>query len=99
LVKLHDLRDDGLKDGFIRHVVDTVAKWEVDGIVFSLANTNISQFASTREVLSILVEGHSHDSVRGIKGLFDTVTVVNINVDVQHTLIESEKLENTKDNV
>ena len=36
------------------------------------------------EEVTILVEGHSHDAVCGIKGLLHTVTMMYINVDVQH---------------
>lgn len=33
------------------------------------------------------MEGHGHDAVRGIKSLLHAVSVVNINVDVQHSLV------------
>lgn len=33
------------------------------------------------------MEGHGHDAVRGIKSFLHTVSVVNINVDIQHSLV------------
>lgn len=97
--ELHHSRDDGLEDRLVRHVGNTVAHREVDSIMLSLANTDIAQLTSTREVLSILVEGHGHDSVRSIEGFFDTITMMDINVDVEYALVESKKLENTENDV
>ena len=45
---------------------------------------------SSRKVLSVLVERDSHNSVRGIEGLLHSITMVNINVNVQHTLVVPE---------
>ena len=40
------------------------------------------EVAGAGEVLSILVEGDSHDSVCRVEGLLNTVAMVNVNVDV-----------------
>jgi hypothetical protein len=45
------------------------------------------------------VETGGHDAVRRVEGLLDTVTVVDVNVDVENTLVVAEKLEDTEDNV
>lgn len=47
------------------------------------------QVSSSGEVLPVLVEGHGHNSVRGVEGLLYTVAVVNVDVDVQHPLVVS----------
>lgn len=37
------------------------------------------------------MEGHSHDAVGQVKGLLYTVTVVNVNVNVENSGVVSEK--------
>ena len=39
------------------------------------------------EEVAVLVEGDSHHSVCEIEGLLDTVTMVNINVNIQHSRV------------
>lgn len=82
LIPLHDILDDRFEYAFVRHIVDTVPEGKVHRIVFALANANIAKLSSAWEVLSVFVEGDSHDSVSGIEGLFDTVTVMNVDVNV-----------------
>jgi hypothetical protein len=44
---------------------------------------------SAREIFTEFVERDSHDSVGRVESFFDTVSVVNINVDVQNALVVS----------
>jgi hypothetical protein len=43
------------------------------------------QITGTRKVLAILVKAHRHDPVSGVKRLFNSITVMNIDVNVQYT--------------
>ena len=43
--------------------------------------------ARAREVLAVLVEGDGHHAVGGVEGLLDTVTVVDVDVNVQHSVV------------
>lgn len=45
------------------------------------------QVSGSGEVFPVLVKGNSHDSVCGVEGLLHPVTVVDVNVDVQHPLV------------
>ena len=54
------------------------------------ANDTHPQVTSPRKVFTVLVERHSHDSVSGIEGLLDTITVMNVNVNVENTLVVPE---------
>lgn len=45
------------------------------------------------------MEGYGHNSVGGIKSFFHAVAMMNVNVDVQDTLMVFQKLENGQDNV
>lgn len=89
VVELHDARYYGFEDRFVRRVVYAIAHREVDCVVFSRADADISQLAGAREILAVFVEGYRHDSIRRVKGFFDAVAVVDIDVDVEHTLVES----------
>lgn len=91
--------DYGLEDGSVCRVCDTVSEREVDGVVFARANTDISKFACSGEVLTIFVEGARHDSVGCVEGLLNTISVVYINVDVKNALMESEKFDNAKNDI
>lgn len=99
LVVSHDVLDDGLEDGLVGFVGDTIAERVVDSVVLPGADADVAKFACSREVLSILVERHSHDSVGCVEGLLDAITVVDIDVDVEDALLETEQLQDTKNNV
>lgn len=45
------------------------------------------QVSCSGEVFPVLVKGNSHDSVCGVEGFLHPVTVVDVNVDVQHPLV------------
>jgi len=40
-----------------------------------------------------------HDPIRSIKSLFDPITVMDINIDVQHTMMMLEQLQNSQDTI
>jgi hypothetical protein len=45
------------------------------------------------------VEGDSHDSVGRVESLLDTVTVVNVDVNVEDSLLKAKELNNTENDV
>ena len=47
------------------------------------------EVASSGEIFAVFVEGDRHDSVGCVESLFNAVTMVNVNIDVQHTLVVS----------
>lgn len=49
------------------------------------------QVTSSWEVLSVLVKWDCHDSVSGVEGFLYTVTMVNVNVHVQHSLVVPDR--------
>ena len=90
LVEPHDIFDNRFKYRLVRFVRDTIAKRIVDSVVFALADTNVSEFARSREVLSVLVERHGHDAIGGIEGFLYAITVVDIDVNIEDSLLESQ---------
>lgn len=52
-----------------------------------------------REKVPKLVKRDCHYSISGVKGLLNSITMVNINVNIQNSPVNFEKLEDTKNNV
>lgn len=48
-----------------------------------------SKLTGTREEFTILVKAAGHDSIGGIKGLLDPVSMMNIDIDIQDALVIS----------
>lgn len=62
--------------------------------VIQLAGT-YSEVSGTREILSVFVEGHSHDAVSCVEGFLNSITMMNVNVDVKHSLMVPGKVTET----
>lgn len=45
------------------------------------------------------METAGHNAIGGIKCLFDAISMVAVNVNIQHARIGSEELENTQNNI
>jgi hypothetical protein len=45
------------------------------------------------------VEGNSHNTVGGVEGLLNTITVMDVNIDVEDPLFESEELEDAENDI
>jgi hypothetical protein len=88
LVVSHHSLDDRFEDRFVCCIIDAISEWKIDSIVLASTNTDVPKLTSTWKVLAILVEGDGHDSVCGIKCFLDAIAVVNVDVDVQDTLLE-----------
>lgn len=52
--------------------------------------------ASAREVILELMEGASHDPIGEIEGLLNTITMVDIDINIQHSLVGLKQLQNGK---
>lgn len=49
--------------------------------------------------LSVLVKGASHDPVRRVKSLFDAISVMDVDVDVEYTRMVTQQLQDAQDDV
>ena len=77
------LGHDGDEDILVAFVVDSVSEGEIDGVVFALSGSDVSEVSGAGEIFSIFVEGNSHDAVRRVESFFDAVAVVNVDIDIQ----------------
>lgn len=68
-------------------------------MIFSAADANVPQFSGAWEVLSVFVERDGHNPVCGIEGFLDTVSMMDVNVDVEHSLVKAEELDDAENDV
>lgn len=78
LESLHDLSHDRDEDGFVRLIVNPIAKWDVDCIILPTASTNVSEIASAGEKFTVLVEAHGHDAISCEESFFDSIPMMNV---------------------
>ena len=98
-VPFHDMLYDRLENSFVGGIINAISKGKVDGIILSLANSNVAELACAWKVLALFVERYCHHTVCGVKGFFDTVAVMHIDIYVKDSLLESEKFDNAEHNI
>lgn len=59
-------------------------------------NGTYSEVTCARKVLSIFMERHGHDAVCGVEGLLYSVTVVDVDIDVQNSLMVPDEIISNK---
>lgn len=66
-------------------IVNAIPQGHVQTVVAAtLCSHFIHVTCAREEVVSIFVEGHRHDPVGEVEGLLHAVTVVDVNVNVEH---------------
>ena len=63
----------------------------MDAGAIQIAQPDVVQVTRARVVVFELVHTEGHDSVRGVEGFFDAVAVVDVDVDVEHSLVLFEQ--------
>ena len=64
-----------------------------------LPHPSIPEFSRSREELSVLVQRDGHDSIGRVEGFLDSVSVVNVDVDVEDSFVVPEEFEDSEDDV
>ena len=64
-----------------------------------MTHTDVAELASPWEVLSVFVEGACHDAIGSVKRFFNTIAVVDIDIDVENSRLEAQELDDSEDNV
>jgi hypothetical protein len=60
---------------------------------------NVLKVTGAREILAELVKRNCHYAIGGVKSFFHTVAMMNIDIDIQHALMDFKKLENGEHDV
>ena len=62
----------------------------INGVEFALLGACLKHITGARKkVVAKLVEAGSHNTVSGVEGLLDTVAMVHVNVNVEHSRMVS----------
>ena len=76
-------------------VVDAVLEGHVDRVVFAVLGPDLVAVAGAREeVLGVLVETDRHHPIRAVECLLDPVTMVHVNIQVHHSRVILQQLDN-----
>jgi len=106
-LKDNNFRSESLAHGFHDVFVDlnelvileTIQKRYVDCIAGSFLTPHILDISCPREEVTISVEADGHHSVGCVKGFFNSIAVVDVDIDVEHSLMILEQLQDSKHNV
>lgn len=72
-------------------------KWYVKRVFFAVAFSLLKQSSSSREeVLAVLVERDSHASIGQVEGFLNTITVMHVDVQIQHPWIHLQQLQDSQ---
>ena len=91
-----DFGDDWLEDHLEAFVIKSFIEREVDSMIGARIFSDVIDVAGSWEVVLELVEGGGHDSIGQVEGFFNTVSVMDINIDVEHPLISFQKFQDSK---
>ena len=89
----HDFGDDRLENLQKRLVVKALIEREIDRIVNPLIFSNIIYVAGSREVVLELMERASHHSIGKVECFFDSIAMVDIDVNVEDPIVVLEEFE------
>eukprot|EP00359_Climacostomum_virens_P001020 CAMPEP_0204898078 /NCGR_PEP_ID=MMETSP1397-20131031/1084_1 /ASSEMBLY_ACC=CAM_ASM_000891 /TAXON_ID=49980 /ORGANISM="Climacostomum Climacostomum virens, Strain Stock W-24" /LENGTH=123 /DNA_ID=CAMNT_0052065881 /DNA_START=398 /DNA_END=769 /DNA_ORIENTATION=+ len=95
LVAVHDLIEDRLIDIFEALIIHSLEEREVDAVAVAFAVAGVSEVACVREVVAKLVEATEHYPIGRVEGFFHAIAVVDVDVNVAHSMMRAEKLKDT----
>lgn len=88
---LHHFPHDGLEQEMIALVVDSIVQWYVERIVLPTSVTNVLYVTCAGKVISKFMERDGHDSVSSVKRFLHSISVVNVDINIQNTLRNKTK--------
>ena len=80
-------------------IINTIVQREVDWVVLTFFHTHIVNASSSWEEVPKFVEARSHDSVGCVEGFFYPISMVAVDVNIEHALITSQKLQTSQHTV
>lgn len=93
-VVIHDVLNDGSEDGGVGLVVNAVSERDIDSVTLAFADASVDQVASSRKEVSEFVKRAGHDAVCGVESLFNAISVVDVDVNVEHSGMVAQQLKN-----
>lgn len=68
-------------------------------MISTILFSNIIDMSCTWEIIFKFMERASHDSISKVKGFLNTITMMDINIDIQDSLKSFEKFQNSENTV
>lgn len=80
-------------------IVNTARRSRDEDPFHTLSDSNIAKVAGSWKEFAVFMQGDTHYPVSGVEGFFDTVAVMHIDVDVQHSCMEPEQFKDCEDDI
>src|SRR5690606_27134354 len=93
------MADDWFKNALIRLIIDTLTKGDINGIMFTFSKTNISHITSSWEEFNMFVERNCQYTITSVKCFLNTITMMNININVKDTTMIFKQFKNSQNDV
>jgi hypothetical protein len=80
-------------------IINSRVERDVERVVLALSVTDVLDISSPWEEVAEPVEGDSHDSVSAVESLFDSVSMMDVDVDVEHAVVVLEQFKDGEHDV
>lgn len=71
----------------VRVIINTTVERHIQSIVLAFSKASIFDVSCARKEVTISVERDSHHSVSAVESLFHSITMMHIDVDVEHSVV------------
>ena len=88
----NDFGDDRLEDHVKTFIIKSLIKREVDSMIGAWVFSNIINVTCSWEIILELMERASHDPVSEVEGFFNTISMMNIDINVENSLKSLQQL-------
>ena len=68
-------------------IVESIQEWNIDCVSFAFSFAHVLDVSSAWEEVTISMKTHRHNTIGSVEGFFNTVSMVNVDVDVEHALV------------
>lgn len=99
LEHIENLFNDGLENVLILFIIHALTQWEIYAVVGPFAFSDVVYVPGSWEVVLELVERAGEHSVCDVKGFFNPVSVVNIDIDIANSLVGFQQLQYSEDTI
>ena len=90
---LHDLRDHWLEDVDERLIIDTLIQGEIHSVVLSCVFADIFDVSCSWKIVLELMEGAGHHSISKVESFLHSISVMDVNVNVQYPLVNFQEFQ------
>lgn len=80
-------------------VVNSTVERHVQGVVLAFSEPSVFNVPRAWEKIAVSVEGNCHYSVGAVKGFLHPVSMMNINIDVKHSVLILEKFQDSQNDI